>query len=792
MAENNYSNFESSGFGEPSAKPAVQVNFKRILARAISLWYLIVLSVLLCLAGAYAYNRYAQRMYTVSASIIVREGTENAAAEFLYKSNPLVNPYRNFYNELYIMRSYPLLQGVVEQLNFQVAWYREGRVKTTEIYDSSFPFQVKLISSTGKPYGKNLGFAAQTDSTYSLEYLKDDGSVMRKQESIHFNDTISINGFTVVAFKRNMSESFRNKYFIVEFKDPFQVAQQYASRLKPTWAEQGSSVINLSLSGPLPEKEINFINKFIERYQQYDVDKKNLVASKSIEFLDKQLKTIGDSLQYFDNQIKSFKQSNASADFATASQQLLDRISAIETQVAQLTLYSNYFTYLEGYLKQSNNLDQVVPPTAVGISDEIITGLITKLMEVQFSMRMLGSQQTDQNPLVAQQQQRIIQLRGDILEGVKSIKATQKINREFLETQLKELGRELDKLPLSERTLIDIKRNYTIRENLYLFLMQKRAEAGISRASTTSDVVVVNPPIASAGFITPKPYQNYIMALLGGLLIPLLIFFLAELLNDKIQAKEDIEQLTTLPIIGAVGHNTNTESNLAVYERPRSALAESFRTLRSNLNYFTENRDKKIILITSSVSGEGKSFTTINLATTMAFSGKRVLIIGADMRKPRIYPNFNLNNDRGLSTYLSSMHSLDEVIQATQIDNLYLMSSGPVPPNPSELLLLPRVGAMFQTLLELYDYILLDTPPLGLVSDAFALMPFTHHTIFMIRQNYTPRYFLRDLQELVDKREIKHLSILFNDIKRTGPGYGYGYGYGFGEKRTAGNGYYED
>lgn len=737
-------------------------------------------------------------MYTVSSTIIVREGTENAAAEFLYKSNPLVNPYRNFYNELYIMRSYPLLQQVVEQLNFQVGWYRVGNVKTTEVYERNFPFNLRLIRTTGQPAGRNLGFTAKSNEAYELQYIQPNGDPDGPPKQFAFGDTVQFNGFSLVAFNRGNGNNL-NKQFSVKFHDAFGLAQQYSGRLKATWAEPGSSVIKLEIRSGLPAKEIDFINKFIERYQQYDIEKKNLVASKSIEFLDKQIRNIGDSLQYFDNKIELFRQNNATSNFEGVSEQILQRLQEIEGQLSQLTLYSNYFDYLQTYLSKSQSLDQVVPPSAVGLSDPVVTELITKLMEVQFSMRMLGGFQTEENPLVAEQRKRINQLKTDILEGVKSIRAAQKINRDFLEKQLRQEELKLAKLPISERELLNINRNYTIRENMYTFLLQKRAEAGISRASTTSDIVVVNPPTQSGGFITPTPVQNYAIAVMAGLLLPFAFFLLAEVLNNKVQAKEDIEHLTAIPLIGAVGHNPNSTSNLAVFFRPRSSLAESFRALRSNLNYFTESKEKKIILITSSVSGEGKTFTAINLATTMAFTGKPVLIIGADMRKPKIFGDFKLPNTIGLSTFLSGMSELMPSIQKTEVPGLDLLSSGPVPPNPGELLLLPKVAAMFPKLLEVYDYILIDTPPLGLVSDAFALMPYASHTIFMIRQNYTPRYYLRDLQELFEKRELINLSILFNDIQKTGPGYGYGHGYGYGYgigyadgKTKKGGGYYED
>lgn len=787
--------------GQPPVKKASAINLKRVLARALQYWYVIVLSVLMGVVAAFFATRYDTPIYTVSASIIVREGLENAGAEFLYKSNPLVTPYRNFYNELYIMRSFPLLQEVVEKLNIDVAWYREGSIKTVEVYEHYLP-RVVVLETEKKPYGQTMIFRAQDQHTFSLQYLLADESQGEVFEKLPFNDTISVNGYRLIFQIRGvLPETVFEKPYTIEFKNSYSLAQAYAERLKATWAEEGASVINLNLNGALPKKEIDFIHQFIERYQEYDVEKKNAVATKSIEFLDRQLANIGDSLKYFDDRIEDFKRSQFTTNFEGEAALISERVKDLDQQLAQLDLYASYFKYLEEYLKSSTDVDQIVPPSSVGITDQILNSLITQLTEMQFGLRMLGDLQTEANPKVLERKQKIQQLKGDILEGIKSLKSAQSINRAFLQKQLKTEERRLAALPEAERDFFEIKRSYTIRENLYLFLLQKRAEAGISRASTTSDVIVVNPPAQKGGAISPKPMQNYGIGLFLGLILPMLAFVIAEFLNNRVQSKEDIEELSSLPIIGGIGHAGTEDEGLAVLKRPKSAMAEAFRALRSNLNYFIQNQDRKVILITSSVSGEGKTFTTLNLATIMAFSGKRVIIIGADMRRPKLFTDFGLNNDVGLSSYLASLKTLPQVIQKTPVQNLDLISGGPIPPNPSELLMLPAMNNLMQELHQQYDYILIDSPPLGLVSDAFSLIPFASHTIFMVRQNYTLRNHIMELQTLMDQRGISQVSILFNDIMKTGLGYGYGggygyaYGYGYGYRDSTqryGGGYYEE
>src|SRR5690606_11631449 len=305
--------------------------------------------------------------------------------------------------------------------------------------------------------------------------------------------------------------------------------------------------------------------------------------------------------------------------------------------------------------------------------------------------KVLEGGERSENPLIQAQRRQIAELKNDILEAVRSQQATDKIQLDFLNRQIESVERELSHLPASERQFRGIERRYSILESLYIFMMQKRAEADISRASTTSEVRVVNPPMVSGGPISPKFAQNYVMGTVIGLGLPFLMFVLMEVLNTRIQSREDIEKLTAIPFIGGVGHK-RSGSNLEVLNRPKSALAESFRALRSNLNYFLGKKDKAVFLITSSISGEGKSFTSINLASVLALSGKRTLIVGADMRRPKLFSDFELEDKVGLSTYLAGLADFGSVIQRTSFEGLDLITGGPAPPNPSELLMTERMA----------------------------------------------------------------------------------------------------
>lgn len=774
------------------------LDFKRVLARAIRFWYVVVLFLGVALVVAFYNNRYTQRVYPITASILIRETQEMGGAELLYK-NSLIDPYRNYLNEPYIIRSYPLIEKVIRDLNFHISFLQEGYILTSEAYNN-LPVKVAWCDPQQLKTGKFI-FTLLDESRYSLSVFgaKDD----TETQFFNLNDSIQFGDYSICIRRvpGQRASSYYGKPFILEIKDPTAVAGSYIGRLKVEWAEEGAGIINLSLTGTIPQKEIDFLNALIEIYGKQDLEKKNETASRTVNFITNQLAEIKDSLRTVEYQLERFGNSSRIKDMSAEAQRLYAKIEGFDIQRAELMIRQNYFQYLKDYMRQGgDNLDQVILPTSMGISDPILTSLLSSMVEIQTEIKLNASPERMQNPRLKALVTRSNELKRDVEEALRALESTDKIKMDFLKRQLATAEKELDLLPASERQLISVQRNYSLLENLYVYLMQKLSEAKISEAANTSDIIPVNPPMRG-GAITPKPTQNYTIAIILGLVVPFGIFVLFELVNNKVQSKEDIEKMSSIPFLGGVGHNT-TGNNLTVRERPKSGVAESFRALRSNLNYFTGNKTKQVFMVSSSISGEGKTFTTINLATVFALSGKKTLIVGADMRRPKIFEDFNCSNSTGLSTYLSNMHEFKEVVQQTEIENLYLVSGGPVPPNPSELLLTDRFEAFVKSAMQEFEYIIIDTPPLALVTDAFVISKFANHTVFVLRQNYSPKEFVRSIDEFYRSGKLKNMSIMLNDIYKSGLGYGYGqgyaysysygYGYGYGSRKKNGGGYYED
>ncbi len=772
------------------------IDFKRVLARAIRFWYVVVLSLGIALVTAVYQTRYSEKAFPVSASIMIRETQETGGAELLYK-NALIDPYRNYLNEPYIIRSYPLIEEVVRKLNFNVSFYREGYFMTTEAYDY-MPVKATWCNPEEVKTGQFI-FTLKDDSHFFLSRYSDNPSV--DAPVFNLNDSIRFEEFDLCIIRiegRNL-KAYIGVPFLLFIQNPQSVAGGYVGRLKVDWAEVGSGVLNLSLTGTNPEKDIDFINGLVAAYQERDLKNKNEAAVRTIDFIRGQLINIKDSLRIVEFQLERFGNSGRVKDMSLSAQRLLEKAEVFEIQKSELLIRQNYFQYLDEYLKKGNdNLDLVILPSSVGLTDPVINSLLTKMVDLQLEIKLYLNTERGKNPLVAEKLNRINEIKQNVLESIKTLRATDKIKMDFLNKQIKEIEKQSALLPASERQLISVQRNYSLLENLYVFLMQKLSEAGISKAANTSDVIGINPPM-KGGQLSPKPIRNYSIAALLGLVIPFALFVFFEIINNKVQSKEDIDKMSSIPFIGGVGHKVSG-NNLTVSDRPKSGVAESFRALRSNLNYFTGNKTKQVFMVSSSISGEGKTFTTINLATVFALSEKRTLIVGADMRRPKIFEDFSRNNEVGLSTFLSGLSEFEQVIQDTEIKNLFLVSGGPVPPNPSELLLTDRFELFVKKALEQFDFVIIDTPPLALVTDAFVISKFVDHTVFVLRQNYSPKEFVRSIDEYYRSGKLKNMSILLNDIYKSGLGYGYGqgyayhygYSYGYGYRSKGGASYYED
>ncbi len=795
----------------PSEYPFIQeesIDLRKFLFKILYNWYWFAIAMFIALVGAYMVNRYATPQYSVTSTIIVRDDTKAGKGQLsgyenIIEGMDIFRSKKNIYNEMGILQSYTMAYKALSELkDFEITYVLVGRrgIKESQLYKRS-PFVVELDTTHAQTRGHRVSVVILDKERYHLEIDEEMGvdTVMRFGDLFR-NDFFAFRIYLRDPDNYDPEEQMSNKYYFI-INDINGLTNGYKGKLNITVNDKKGSILILTMQGPVAEQECDYLNKLGEVYIHSGLEEKNRIATNTIKFIDEQLRNIVDSLRRAETRLEDFRIRNEVMDLSKEGMSIYEKISTYQTNKAMLEIQKNYYQYLLKYLTANTNVNEMVAPSVAGINDPVLLSLIQQLIEL-YNQRSSFQLSTQPNSLAIQSvNQKIDEITRMLLENVRNLIHSTEMNIKEIDGMIASLTERIKKLPVKERELLAIQRVYNINNEIYTYLLQKRAEAGIAKASNVADNKILD--IArpeNAAKVSPKTSLNYMIALVLGFLIPLVILLLLEYFNNKIVDKQDIENKTRVPILGTIGHNT-TDENIPVVEHPKSALAESFRAIRTNLQYKLREQGQKVIMITSTVSGEGKTFAAENLAVIISMSGRRTLLASFDLRKPRIHRDFEVNNENGLSAYLSGQSSYEEIVLASQYENLHVAPAGQTPPNPAELLETSLVKEFFDRARKEFDYIILDTPPVGIVTDGLMLAPYTDVILYLIRQNYSSKNVLSFIDEMYEKQDIKKLAILVNDIKLSsyygysygyGYGYGYGYHYGYGTAYGYGEGYYEE
>ncbi|MEM6522316.1 MAG: polysaccharide biosynthesis tyrosine autokinase [Bacteroidota bacterium] len=714
-------------------------------------------------------------------TILIKDEPEkdNSIVELLYNGRGFT-PGKNYYNEEILLKSYPLIKKAVDSLDFNISIWKEGDIKTTEVYPP--PIEVLAYDIDWSSIDrKSFKITVLNTDEFELSSSENDGSITRK----NFNEDFYFEG---LRFKLLQPEGLLNgDKFEIKLVNNSIIANSYTKRLSISWLQKGASIIKLGLNGSTPAKESEFLMQLAKTYQRDDLLNKNETATRTIEFIDEQLQSIRDSLVTLESALQQFKELNYVTGLKDEVVRFYDQIEALSKEEAELTIKKEYIKYLKDYLQEKDSYDEIMVPATINFSNPLLNNQIQQLIDLQLQKNSLERNSNEDNPFILERNKQLSDLKRSLGETLVSLSASLELAMHATKNEIKQIENQLSELPRAEREYVSLNRLFKLSEDLYLILMEKKTEASITQASNTSDIAIVNPP-SIGGAITPKTRQNYLLACLVGLGLPIGLIVLVDLLNDRIKFKEDIEKYTSIPFMGVIGHNKK-DKNLVVEAAPNSAISESFRSVRSNLDFFINEVPNKVILTTSALSGEGKTFFSNNLAVIYAYSGKKTILIGADMRRPKILQDFEIRKDIGLSDFLAGNTKLSEIIQETRFDGLHIINSGTVPPNPSELLIKAATAELIKILKKEYDYIIIDSPPIGLVTDALILSSFVDHTMYVVRQGFTPVATLKNIDEMHEMGKFSSISIIFNDITVNKYGYSYGYSYGYGYGYGQGNGY---
>ncbi|WPO79537.1 polysaccharide biosynthesis tyrosine autokinase [Flavobacterium sp. KACC 22761] len=782
-------------------------DFKGLLLKILSYWKWFLISLVIAFTIAYQVNIRKEKIYGMQTLISIKEESN----PFFTSNTSLVFNWGGISDQVNgittILQSRSHNELVVSKLQYYIDYLTMGKYNLIDSY-GEVPFYVDIDKSRGQLANTLIKIKFISENVYEVRIPFESNSVslINYAENSYSNTAVQpvefIKRYKVgervslpfLNWKLQINDNpglYKGNEYYVKFNDFDGTVSRYKG-INVNSDDKGGSILTLSMQGTNKARLVEYLNSTVKMLIKIQLDGKNQFATNTIKFIDSTLIAMEAQLKQTGNELKSFRKDKNIYELEGSADKFSNKIMDFDTQKDQVARKITYYNSLKAYLNNSVDYSRLPAPSVAGIDDPNIVANISKLIALS-AQRSEMAYAVKSDKIFKDFDNQMEAIKSVLLENIASAKASLLYDLSLVNAKIAEAENTAKRLPEDQQELLKIKRKYDLNDNIYTSFLQKRNEAEIVRASNLSDIHFIDPAKGINGVLVgPKTSVNYILALFLGILIPLSVVLLIFFINNSIQNTEEVTKLTQIPIIGVVGLNKGGV-NLAVFDKPKSALSESFRAIRSSLQFLYKKQQvsgAKTLMITSSISGEGKTFCSINIATVFALSEKKTVIIGLDLRKPRLADEFGLVNQTGVVNYLIKQNSLAEITNSTQIPNLDVILSGPIPPNPSELILSDAMREMIEELKAKYDYVILDTPPVGLVSDALELSQYSDVTLYIVRQNYTKKDMITLLNTRVKRGELSNASIVLNGYEnkaKYGSGYGYGYGYG-----DYSNGYLED
>lgn len=754
------------------------INFKEILNKLVDRWVWFVVSIILCLLISFLYTKYTPPTYRIGAKVLVNDDEKGGAlggkSGGLMDLGGLLGAKNSVDNEAEILKTRFLMEQVVRQMQLNIIYSKKVALVSRELYQP--PFKLFLLKAVDTI--KSTKFNVMKISNEKLKITTENF-----EKEIKWNEQFSVNGVGILQIVPNHIGQMDDSQYFVTVKSIDERVAALMKQLSVGVANKQVSIIDLGFSYPLPQKGEDILNALISKYIEANLSDKNAIADSTYKFIKERLNVIGSELGDVENQEESFKQENKLADMSEQGKLLVQNTGEFSTELAKAETQVVILNDLESYLKDETKNKRVFP-TSLLPQDIVFSGLMGQYNALLIEREKQLLSLTEESPFVKNVDDQIAGLRRGILANIQSTKNTFVVTRDKLRSQLNKAENQISGVPKIEKNYLKLVRKKGIKQELYIFLMQKAEETAISKTSNMPVAKIIDPPKADVNPISPKKNIIYLAGLIAGLIFPIGIIFGQDLLNTGINTKEEITKITQVPVVGEISHNSSSD-NLIVANQGRSAISEQFRALRTNLSFYLRNKEEKVILLTSSMSGEGKSFTAINLGNILALAGKKVLLMEMDLRKPGLSSKLGVRNDIGFSNYtISPEIKTSDIIKPLAINkNLFIISSGPLPPNPAETLMSEHTPGLMEDLKKQFDYIIMDAPPVGIIADAQLLSVYADVALYLVRQKITQKDQLKIVEELYQSGKMKNLGIVVNDI--VSKYYGYGYGYGtYGEEKN--------
>ena len=737
-------------------------------------WYLFVIALAIALGLAMLKNRRWIPTYYSQGTIVIKEsGTYGGPAMSLMQGFGVDAGYKNVNNQMIMLGSYDLMSRVVDSLPFlDVEYITQGRFKTRQLYRQT-PILVEPKRIDPRAYGILYQVNFERDGSMRIASTSEDTPL---EIRARYGEPVSCALFDITIWPTELMVNSGKVY--IRFRSHESLVDEFMSRLKLSFVTEGSTVLALSLVSETPQRDCEFIDKLAQIYLLQNLEQKNEVAENSIRFINEQLDNLQASLQVSEGAMTDFRQENKIVDVNSYAGQIMGYLSKYDQQKMEIRLRETYFDYLINYIHTNIENDAVIMPSTMGVTDASLVALVQQLND----LRIQRGELTEKNVYYAKYTKDMENVKTAIEELVSSMRAAMAIEKEDLQRRTNEAEAMLRTLPQKELQMVAIERNYRIDDNYYTFFLQKRAEAEIQKASNTPDNSIMDKARTTAIMNAKAKSKTTSTYLIIGFLIPLVLIILSELLNNKIRSPKDVVKLKMFRLIGTLRHAKNQNPTL-VRASPRSSYAEMLRAIRTRIEFVLKRKDKMVICITSTESGDGKTFLSTNLAALYAMTGKKVLLVDLDLRKPNIHTKLGLENSLGASNFLIGDCEVEDIVTHDTPFGFDFVRAGTIPPNPGELVHSEKLAETIRKAREIYDYIIMDTSPIGLVPDAYAIIEQSDMCLYVIRCMQTNKSFckqtLEQMQEVVENPE--KIQLILSDIPTEGRhSYGSGYGYGYG------------
>lgn len=765
---------------EPAKNSTKEFDIKKFLFRMLYFSPWIILSLLISYTIVTIYLRYTPKMHKVSAYVLIKDDEESSPDYNVLRELGVMPGSKEVQNQIDIMQSVSIISGIVDSLNLQVKLFTNARITNTTLYGIHRPFFIDIIKIDSLP---------PTIGSYNVFIEGNKFAIAQNGKKIYhnFNDTFTLGAYHFV-FRRNDKVKADPDGYLLSLQDRNTVGMALRSAIVVVKMHEMGGIIEISMLDEVPERARDIINKLIEAFNTAGVTDKNIVGKKTSSFLTERVESVSKELDDLEIISEAYKKNNNIPDIDAAGGAYLSRAQDYDKDGIEERGQLQILNSLEKYIRNAKSNTDIIPANN-GLDEPTLGTMIGQYNQAVLDYQQQQKISTEKDPILGRARNDLNQLKENILKNIQNTRTgidSRIAQANSLKTNFDAL---LLSLPEKERQLLKLKRQIDIKEKLYLYLLQKKEETEISLVSNINNSRVVDSAY-DQGIVLPKSSQVKYFAFFIGLLVPIVILLLKDFFYNKISERSEIENNTQVPILGEISFSKKL-SNVLIPYRSRSIIAEQLRLIRANLQFFSSENKNQTILVTSFISGEGKSFTAINLANSLAATQAKVLLIDMDLRKPKVDEYLKISSSKGLTDFLVKNTPIDEIIYHHSGETSFdVITAGPVPPNPTELLMRYQVNTLFEYCKAQYDHIVIDSSPVGLVADSFVTNHFANVTLFILRYEYSFLNTIEYVEKMRVENKLVNISIIMNGIKESSrlhyEGYGYGYGYHFG------TGYYQD